>query len=383
MPDAEVHFLRRTTRPVRVGRVTLGSGYPVAVQSMTTTPTADVDATVAQIRRLADAGADLVRLAVPTLADAEALGRIRRQVDTPLVADIHFNARLALATLAQGVDKIRINPGNVPADDDLFRVIDEARARGAAIRLGVNSGSIMPRRKNPAPAGEGGPASGPGEGLTPETAPSQHSPQEIADRMVREILRYLDLFQSRGFRDLVLSLKASDVPTTIAAYRAAAAACDCPLHLGVTAAGPREEAVLKSALGIGSLLAEGLGDTIRVSITGDPQIEVQTAVRMLEIMHLRPLGGVEVLSCPTCGRCQVDLAPLAERLYLATRAIRRPLRVAVMGCVVNGPGEAREADLGLAAGKGFGVLFRHGRPSGEKIPEDQLFDRLMAEILRL
>jgi len=201
--------------------------------------------------------------------------------------------------------------------------------------------------------------------------------------MVREVLRYLDLFQSRGFRDLVLSLKASDVPTTIAAYRAVAVACDCPLHLGVTAAGPREEAVLKSALGIGSLLTEGLGDTLRVSITGDPLIEVQTAVRMLEILHHRPLAGVEVLSCPTCGRCQVDLAPLAERLYLATRSIRRPLRVAVMGCVVNGPGEAREADLGIAAGKGFGLLFRHGRPDSEKIPENQLFDRLMAEIQKL
>jgi (E)-4-hydroxy-3-methylbut-2-enyl-diphosphate synthase len=353
---------------------------------MTTTPTADVEATVAQIRRLADAGADLVRLAVPTMADAEALGRIRRMVDTPLVADIHFNARLALATLAQGVHKIRINPGNVPADDDLFRVIDDAKARGAAIRLGVNSGSIMPRGKDAVASSSpltlgGGWHEVPGEGLSPEN--SQHTPEQIADRMVREVLRYLDLFQSRGFRDLVLSLKASDVPTTIAAYRAVALACDCPLHLGVTAAGPREEAVLKSAIGIGSLLAEGLGDTLRVSITGDPQIEVQTAVRMLEILHLRPLGGVEVLSCPTCGRCQVDLAPLAERLYLATRSIRRPLRVAVMGCVVNGPGEAREADLGIAAGKGFGILFRHGRPCGEKIPENQLFDRLMAEIQKL
>jgi (E)-4-hydroxy-3-methylbut-2-enyl-diphosphate synthase len=361
-PD-EIHFPRRPTRTVRVGRVLLGSRHPISIQTMTTTATTDIAATLSQILELAQAGADLVRLAVPTLADARAIAVLKAQTDVPLVADIHFNAQLALAAIDAGVDKIRINPGNIPATDDLFRVIDAAGRCGTAIRIGVNSGSVI----SPAEA----------------EAATQHTPQQICDRMVEAVLRYLQLFESRGFRDLVLSLKGSDVPTTISAYRQAAARCDCPLHLGITAAGPREEAVLRSALGLGALLAEGLGDTFRVSITGNSRTEVQIGLRMLEILHLRPLSGVEILSCPTCGRCQVDLIPLAERLYQATREIKRPLRVAVMGCIVNGPGEAREADLGVAAGKGHGVLFRHGRPTGEKVPQEQLFQKLMEEIQRL
>jgi len=358
MAAQESPFSRRQTRTVRVGDVPLGSGHRIAVQSMTTTPTTDVAATVEQVRQLSHAGADIVRLAVPTVGAAEAFRAVREQTEVALVADIHFNARLALAALDAGADKIRLNPGNTPLAEDLDRVIDAAGRCGAAVRIGVNSGSVMPRDEVP---------------------PRPHSHREIADRMVDAVCGYLQRFQARGYHDIVLSLKASDVPTTIAAYRRMADLCDYPLHLGVTAAGPPEDAVLKSALGLGPLLCDGIGDTLRVSLTGDPVTEVQVGRRMLEVLGIEPLGGVEIISCPTCGRCQVDLTDLAKTLYAATRGISVPLRVAVMGCVVNGPGEAREADLGVAAGKGFGVLFRHGRP-GEKIPQEQLFDRLMAEI---
>jgi (E)-4-hydroxy-3-methylbut-2-enyl-diphosphate synthase len=360
MATHESPFPRRKTRTVRVGEVPLGGGHPIAVQSMTTTPTTDVAATVAQVRALSDAGADIVRLAVPTAAAAEALARVVEATDVPLVADIHFNAQLALAALASGVAKIRLNPGNIPLADDLYRVIDAAGQRGAAIRIGVNSGSVMPRDE---PA-------------------VRHSPDEVADRMVAAVTEYIETFESRGFHDIVLSLKASDVPTTIAANCRVAEATDYPLHLGITAAGPREEAVLKSSLGLGPLLSRGIGDTLRISLTDDPVNEVHVGRRILEVLHLAPRHGIEIISCPTCGRCQVDLVPLAEKLYAATRDIDAPLQVAVMGCVVNGPGEAREADLGVAAGKGFAVLFRQGQP-GEKIPEEHLFDRVMSEIRRL
>lgn len=358
MTEQGPSFERRATRTVRVGDVPLGSNHPIAVQSMTTTDTTDVAATLEQVAHLAAAGADIVRLAVPTLASAEALKPICDQTPVPLVADIHFNARLALAALGAGVAKIRLNPGNIPVADDLYRVIDAAGQRGVAIRIGVNSGSVMPR--------DGAP------GRT-------HTADEIAESMVEAVGRYVEQFESRGFHDIVLSLKASDVPTTIVANTRVAQAFDYPLHLGVTAAGPREEAVLKTALGLGALLTRGIGDTLRVSLTADPLTEVQVGRRLLEVLHLSPRRGIEILSCPTCGRCQVDLIPLAEKLYATTRDIDAPLQVAVMGCVVNGPGEAREADLGVAAGKGFGVLFRHGQP-GEKVPQADLFDRLMAEI---
>ena len=361
MSDLQSPFPRRPTRTVMVGRVPLGSGHKIAVQSMTTTPTSDAAVTVEQVRRLARAGADIVRLAVPTLDAATTLGLVRREVDVPLVADIHFNARLALAALEAGADKIRLNPGNIPLAEDLYRVIDAAGERHAAIRIGVNSGSVMARD---------------------DAEPHRHTPRQIADRMVEAVRGYIDLFEGRGFRDLVLSLKASDVPTTIEATVRMAETGDYPLHLGVTAAGPRQEAVLKSALGLGALLTRGLGDTIRVSLTADPVTEVQVGLRMLEVLHLAPRRGIEIISCPTCGRCQVDLIPLAEKLYAATRDIDAALQVAVMGCIVNGPGEAREADLGVAAGKGFAVLFRHGRP-GEKVPEADLFQRVMDELRRM
>jgi len=341
MPPPESPFPRRKTRTVQVGRVRLGSGHPIAVQSMTTTATTDVAATAAQVDRLSRAGADIVRLAVPTVTAAEALRAVRDRTDVPLVADIHFNARLALAALDAGADKIRLNPGNTPLADDLDRVVEAAGRHGAAIRIGVNSGSVMPRD---------------------EPLQRPHTPRQMTDRMVETVCRYLEWFQSRGFHSLVLSLKASDVPTTLTAYRRMAALCDYPLHLGVTAAGPREEAVMKTALGLGPLLCDGIGDTLRVSLTGDPVPEIQVGRRMLEVLGIEPLRGVEIISCPTCGRCQLDLTALATRLYAATRDIKAPLRVAVMGCVVNGPGEAREADLGVAGGQGFGMLFRHGRP---------------------
>jgi (E)-4-hydroxy-3-methylbut-2-enyl-diphosphate synthase len=354
---------RRKTRSVRVGPVTIGGGSPVSIQSMTTTHTRDVAATLDQIRRLAAAGCEIVRVAVPAMPDAEVLAELARESPLPVVADIHFSTALALRALEAGVAKVRLNPGNIDDPDGLRRVLAMAAKLGRPLRFGVNSGSV--RGARPGTAGRG-----------------THDEKDLAHLMVEVLVEWVRAAEREGFRDLVLSAKASDAPTTIAAYRLLAEACDLPLHLGITAAGPMDEARTRSAMVLGTLLAEGIGDTVRVSLTGDPVGEVVIAQEILAELGLRPRRGVRILSCPTCGRCGVNLIAMVEELKIRTRDIASPITVAVMGCVVNGPGEAREADVGVAAGQGHGILFRRGEPV-RKLPEDELLEALLEEIRNL
>ena len=346
---------RRKTRAVFKGNVQVGGGAPVSVQSMTTTHTEDVKETVRQIRELEDIGCHIVRVAVPTAKSARAIAAIKKQIHIPLVADVHFDHHIALESIAQGADCVRINPGNMKGKAEVEAVVRAAGDAGISIRVGVNSGSIRPR-------GADGPDEKP----------------DLAALMVGAALEHAAFMESLGFGDIVLSLKASDVPTTMAAYRAAAGRCDYPLHVGVTAAGPVESATVKSAVGIGGLLAEGIGDTIRVSLTGPPHDEVRLGHEILRSLGLEQ-GGPEIVSCPTCGRCQIDLVRLVAEVRRRMPSTKAPLTVAVMGCVVNGPGEAAEADVGIAGGKGFGFLFRGGKKL-KKIPEERLADELIREI---
>jgi len=324
---------------------------------MTTTHTRDVAATLDQIRRLAAAGCEIVRVAVPAMPDAESLADLVAESPLPIVADVHFNTALAIRALEAGAAKVRLNPGNMDDPDGLRRVLAMAAKLGRPLRFGVNSGSVRG-------------AHGDGD------------EKDLARLMVDVLMDWVRVAEREGFRDLVLSAKASDAPTTIAAYRLLAEACDLPLHLGITAAGPMDEARTRSAIVLGTLLAEGIGDTVRVSLTGDPVGEVVIAQEILAELGLRPRRGVRILSCPTCGRCGVNLIAMVEELKRRTRDITSPITVAVMGCVVNGPGEAREADVGVAAGKGHGVLFRHGEPV-RKLSEDELLEALLEEIRNL
>lgn len=351
------HAARRQTRTVRVGSVPIGGGAPVSLQSMTTTPTRNVADTLAQIHRLANAGCDIIRVAVPAPPDADALPEIVAASPLPVIADIHFTTGLALKALEAGVAKIRLNPGNIDDPDGLRQVLALAAAKGIPIRFGVNSGSVR-------------------------TVRADRRDEDLAHLMVDVLAEWIEAAATEGFRDLVLSAKASDAPTTIAAYRMLADAFDLPLHLGITAAGPIAEGRLRAAIVLGTLLAEGIGDTIRVSLTGDPVQEVAAGEEILSELGLRPRRGIRIISCPTCGRCQVDLVSLTEEVKRRTADIEAPLTVAVMGCIVNGPGEAREADVGVAAAKGRGVLFRHGRPLCE-LAEADLLDALLDEIRAL
>ena len=367
-------FARRPSRVVCVGPVPIGGAHPISIQSMTTTHTRDLRETLAQIRRLAAAGCDLVRVAVPSLPDADALAELVRSSPVPLIADIHFTTSLALKALEAGVAKVRLNPGNIDDPDGLRRVLARAAELGRPIRFGVNSGSVrgaagarLVRR----------PARGPRAGAAGASAR-----RDLAPLMVDVLMDWVRQAETEGFRDLVLSAKASDVPTTLEAYRLLAEACDLPLHLGITAAGPMDEARTRSAIVHGALLSEGIGDTVRVSLTGSPVNEVLMAQEILAELGLRPRLGIRILSCPTCGRCEVDLIGLVEALKARTRDVRTPLTVAVMGCVVNGPGEAVEADVGVAAGKGHGMLFREGKAL-RKVPEKDLLDALLQEIRTL
>jgi (E)-4-hydroxy-3-methylbut-2-enyl-diphosphate synthase len=321
---------------------------------MTTTHTRDVAATLDQIRRLATAGCEIVRVAVPAIPDAEVLAELVRESPLPIVADIHFSTALALRALEAGVAKVRLNPGNIDDPDGLRQVLAMAAKLGRPLRFGVNSGSVR-------------------------GAHGAGNEKDLAHLMVDVLVEWVRAAEREGFRDLVLSAKASDAPTTIAAYRLLAEACDLPLHLGITAAGPMDEARTRSAMVLGTLLAEGIGDTVRVSLTGDPVGEVVIAQEILAELGLRPRRGIRILSCPTCGRCGVNLIVMVEELKKRTRDIASPITVAVMGCVVNGPGEAREADVGVAAGQGHGVLFRRGEPV-RKLSEDKLLEALLDEI---
>jgi len=346
---------RRFTKPVHVGAVQVGGGAPVIVQSMTSTDTRNVGATVEQISRLEEAGCEIVRLAVPDKKAVEALGQIKKAVGVPLIADIHFDYRLALGALENGADAIRINPGNM-AVENLRSVIARAREMGSVIRIGVNSGSL----EKDVLAKHGG---------------------RTADALVESALRTVAFFEDNGFDALKLSLKSSDVMTTIEAYRGIAVKTQYPLHLGITEAGGLLRAAVKSSVGLGILLYEGIGDTIRVSVTGDPIREIPVAYGILGALGLRRRGP-DIISCPTCGRCEIDLLSLLEEVERRTEGMKKYMKIALMGCIVNGPGEAAEADIGIAGGKGAGVLFKKGKII-RKIKEERFVEELMEELGRM
>ena len=341
---------RDNTRKISVGGVDIGGGAAVSVQSMCNTKTWDVEATVAQIKAMKAAGCDIVRLAVPDMAAARAISDIKEGVDMPLVADIHFDYRLALEAAARGIDKIRINPGNIGGEENVKAVADACRRRGIPIRIGVNAGSLeqrlLEKYGHPCP-----------------------------EAMVESAAGHAALLEKFGFYDICLSLKASSVPLTIAAYRMAAERFEYPLHLGVTETGTEWNGTIQSAVGIGTLLSEGIGNTVRVSLTADPVREVSTGIAILKTAGVRK-GGVRFVSCPTCGRTEIDLISLANKVEGLVRGLDRDITVAVMGCVVNGPGEAREADYGIAGGKNKGILFKKGQVLGT-YPYDELCDALM------
>lgn len=338
---------RHQTRQIQVGKVAVGGNAPISVQSMTKTDTRNVAATVAQILELQQAGCEIIRSAVPDMQAAQSLGAIRRSIDIPLVADIHFDYRLALAAIDEGVDAIRFNPGNIGDEERVKALVDAAGAKNIAIRIGVNAGSLEK------------------DLLEKHGAPSSAA-------MVESALRHVALLEKFGFTNLKISLKASDVPRTVEAYRLLSQQVNYPLHIGVTEAGTVNSGTIKSAVGLGILLAEGIGDTLRVSLTGSPLDEVRVGYDILKALHLRQRG-VVITSCPTCGRTEVDLVTLANRVEQRLAHISYPLRVAVMGCMVNGPGEAKDADIGLAAGKQVGLIFKQGEIFG-KFPEDELLD---------
>ena len=338
------------SRQIHVGGVAVGGGAPVSVQSMTNTKTEDAESTVAQILRLEAAGCDIVRVAVPTMEAAEAVEAIRERIHIPLVADIHFDYRLAVACAERGADKIRINPGNIGGEDRVRAVVEACRSRNIPIRIGVNAGSLEPALLEK----YGGP--------TPEA-------------MTESAMGHVRLLNRFGFEDICISVKASSVPLTVAAYRMLRQETDYPLHLGVTEAGTEYAGLVKSAVGIGTLLSEGIGDTIRVSLTAPPEREVTAGIAILKAAGLRR-GGVEFISCPSCGRCRIDLIRVASEAEERLRGVSRDITVAVMGCAVNGPGEASRADFGIAGGDGEGVLFRKGQVV-KKVPNDRLVDELM------
>ena len=344
------------TRQIFVGGVPIGGGAPVTIQSMTNTRTDDVAATVAQIRRLAAAGCQIVRVAVPDLAAAKAVGAIKEQIDIPLVVDIHFDYRLALECVAAGCDKVRINPGNIGGEDRVRQVADACRQKGIPIRIGVNGGSL----EKPILAKYGG--------VTPEA-------------LVESAFGHIRLLEKFGFTDICVSLKSSSVPVTMAAYRLMSEKSDYPLHLGVTETGTPRMGILKSAVGIGGLLALGIGDTIRVSLSADPVEEVYAARDILKAAGVRK-DGPELVACPTCGRTRIDLIGLANEVEERLKSVDKPITVAVMGCAVNGPGEASAADVGIAGGVGEGLLFRKGEIV-KKVPQEALVDELFALIEEL
>lgn len=350
-------YSRRKTRVVKAGNVLIGGDNPVVIQSMCNTDTRDVSATVSQIKALEKAGCEMVRVAVPDMIAAQAIGKIKEQISIPLVADIHFDYKLAVEAMAQGIDKIRINPGNIGSKEKVRIVADMAKEKGIPIRIGVNSGSLQKDLLKKF-----------GGHVTPEA-------------MVESALSHVKILEECDFRDVVISIKSSNVPFSIEAYSLLSQAVDYPLHLGITEAGTVYSGTVKSAVGIGSILAMGIGDTIRVSLTGDPTEEIKAAKEILKSLELRKFG-VEMISCPTCGRTQIDLISLAQQVEEKCRNINKDIKVAVMGCAVNGPGEAREADIGIAGGHGEGLIFKKGEIL-KKVPENELLDTLMEEIEKL
>ena len=345
---------RTRTKVVKIGNRLIGGGNPILIQSMTNTKTEQVEATVAQIRALEAAGCDIIRCAVPTMEAAEALKEIRKRISIPLVADIHFDYKLALAAIRHGADKIRINPGNIGSRERVRAVTEAAKERNIPIRVGVNSGSL-------------------------EKELLEKYGGVTAEGLVESALNQAALIEDMGYDNLVISIKASDVMMCARAHELIASRTDHPLHVGITEAGTLYSGNIKSAVGLGIILYQGIGDTIRVSLTGDPLEEVKSAKRILKTLGLRQ-GGSEVVSCPTCGRTQIDLIGLANQVETMVQEIPLDIKVAVMGCVVNGPGEAREADIGIAGGKGVGLLIKKGEIV-RKVPEGELVEALREELL--
>ncbi len=344
------------SKQIMIGTVPCGGGAPVSIQSMTNTKTKNIPATLAQIRKLEDAGCEIIRLAVPDLESAQCVESIKEQTSVPLVADIHFDYRLALCCMEQGIDKIRINPGNIGSMDRVKAVAAMAKQKGVPIRIGVNGGSLEP-------------------------ALLERYGRPCPEAMVESALGHIRMLEQCDFDQIAVSLKSSSVADTVAAYRLMRQACDYPLHVGVTEAGTQYGGIIKSAMGIGALLLDGIGDTIRVSLTADPVEEVRCAKELLKAAGLRN-SGVTVVSCPTCARCNVNLIPIAEAVTKAVEHCPKTIKVAVMGCAVNGPGEAKDADLGLAGGKGCMLLFKHGEIV-RKVSENEAVAALLDEIDQL
>ncbi|MGN0163643.1 MAG: flavodoxin-dependent (E)-4-hydroxy-3-methylbut-2-enyl-diphosphate synthase [Candidatus Ornithomonoglobus sp.] len=344
---------RRPTREVNVGGVKIGGGNPVVIQSMCNTDTRDAAATAAQILRLEEAGCEIIRVAVPDMEAAEAIADIKKQIHIPLVADIHFDYRLALKCIENGIDKVRINPGNIGSRDKVKLVADAAKAKSIPIRIGVNGGSLEKRLLEK----YGG---------------------ATADALVESAMGHIEILDDVNFTDMVVSIKISNVPVMLDAYRKFSEKCDIPLHIGVTESGTERMGTIKSSIGIGTLLNEGIGDTLRVSLTADPVREVYAAKDILRVCGLRK-DGIEFVSCPTCGRTEIDLIGIASEVEKRLEGVDKNIKVAVMGCIVNGPGEARDADIGIAGGKGVGMIFKKGEIL-RKVPEDRIVDELIKEI---
>lgn len=350
---------RRITRSIQIGTVPIGGGAPIVVQSMTNTMTDDVEATVGQIQQLERAGCEIIRVAVPDMKAAQALPHIRRQISIPLIADIHFDARLAVAAMEHGAQGIRINPGNLGGSDKLARVVAAAKQHRVPIRVGVNSGSIE-------------------KGLL---ARYGYPTPEHPEALIESAMDNVRLLEELGFYDIKISIKSSDTLTTIAGYRQLSKATDYPLHLGVTEAGGLIAGTVKSSVALGILLAEGIGDTFRISLTRDPVEEIRVGFELLRALRIRERGP-ELISCPTCGRTRIDLFSLAETVERHLQTMQSSLKVAVMGCVVNGPGEAREADIGIAGGHGVGIIFKKGEIF-RKVPEEELLAVFLEELNKL
>ncbi len=346
-------FERKQTRQIHIGGVAIGGGAPISVQSMCNTKTTDTKATVSQIKALQNAGCDIVRVAVPDMEAAQNLGNIIKEINIPLVADIHFDYKLALEAIQQGISALRLNPGNIGGEEKVRAVVKAAKEAHIPIRIGVNAGSLD--KKILAKYGA----------VTPEA-------------LVESAMQHVKILEDLDFHDLKISLKAHDVPLTLAAYRLMSKTVDYPLHLGITEAGTVNTGIIKSAVGIGALLSEGIGDTFRISLTGDPVVEVKVANEILKSLGLREYGPT-LVACPTCGRTSIDLPAIAEQVEKKLEGIKDPIDVAVMGCVVNGPGEARGADVGIAGGNGEGLIFRKGEII-RKVPEENLVEELFKEI---
>jgi (E)-4-hydroxy-3-methylbut-2-enyl-diphosphate synthase len=347
-------IVRKQTNGIMVGNVKIGDFAPVSIQSMITTDPVHTDKAIAEINRLADAGCEIVRVAVPNMDSAKALKTVKAGIHIPLIADIHFDYRLALEAIDNDVDALRINPGNIGGEDRVLAVIEKAKPKQIPIRIGVNAGSL------------------------PQHILSAYGGHPTADGMVETALEHIRILEKLDYRQMKISIKATEVPLMVEAYQKLSAKVPYPLHLGVTEAGTITQGTIKSAMGIGALLLQGIGDTMRVSLTGDPIHEIEVAQGILSSLGLRNFGAT-MISCPTCGRCQVNLFDMAEIVEARLKTIKVPIKVAVMGCVVNGPGEAREADFGIAGGKGLGIIFRKGEVL-KQVPEAELVDALFREI---